>query len=61
MTEPLLSSRASSDDERVDVEDALLQRANRRIDRKHERREFWTKLGLGVWAAVATVGGWTLL
>jgi hypothetical protein len=56
MSEPLLSSRRSSSELGGDSpEDGLLRKESKR-HRKPERNGDWIKIGLGIWAGLATLG-----
>jgi hypothetical protein len=55
MSEPLLSSRRPSSELGDSPEDGLLGKQPKRHT-KPERNGDWIKIGLGVWAGVATIG-----
>jgi hypothetical protein len=55
MSEPLLSSRRSSSEFDGSPEDGLL-REKSKLHSMAERNGDWIKIGLGVWAGLATLG-----
>jgi len=64
MSEPLLSSSRSSNEFSDDNSDDGLLRKQYGAHKKPQREGDWLKIGLAVWAAVATLGehpsGWSL-